>query len=240
MRVRPGAPCWVSLTTHDRKATEAFYGGVLGWSFEDGALAPEFRVATAAGRPVGGVNEAAAARGLPARWTAFFLVEDADRAAELMAERGGTVAVGPLETGSGRTVLGADPCGAAFGLWQGEAPAEWGAGAGSAPVELCLRTCDTGAMEAFYSTVLGWPGNGDGDGDRWPDVRLRGGARPGDADPGACPRWEIAFRVADPGGIVPAAVHSGGAVGSAPEEVAEGRRVTLYDPHGALFTVVGA
>ncbi|MET9861860.1 VOC family protein [Streptomyces smyrnaeus] len=235
MAVRPGAPCWVSLTTHDRHATEEFYGGALGWSFQEGALAPEFRVATAAGRPVAGLNEAAAARGLPVRWTVFFLVEDVDKASELMAECGGTVAVGPLETGSGRTVVGADPCGAAFGLWQGEAPAEWSAGAEDAPVELSLHTCEPDAVAAFYSAVLGWPP----DGARWPHADLRGGARPGDADPETCPRWEIAFRTPNPDETVAAAVRRGGRALSAPEGAQE-RRATLADSHGALFTVVAA
>ncbi|MGP3974554.1 VOC family protein [Streptomyces sp. 8N114] len=236
MAVRRGAPCWVSLTTHDRRATEAFYNGVLGWSFEDGTLAPEFRVATVAGRPVAGLNEAAAARGLPARWTVFFLVEDADKGAEMMAERGGTVAVGPLETGSGRAVLGADPCGAAFGLWQGATPAEWHVGADDAPAELCLRTCDPDDVAEFYSALLGWPRAVA----EWPYAALRPGARAADPDPGARPRWEVSFRSADPGGTLAEAARHGGSVLSAPQEVAEGRRITLSDPHGALFTLVGA
>ncbi|MBO8194812.1 VOC family protein [Streptomyces oryzae] len=235
MAVQPGAPCWVSLTTHDQRATEAFYGGVLGWSFRDGTLAPEFRVATVAGRPVAGLNKAAAARGLPARWTVFFLAGDVDRAAGLIVERGGTVAVGPLETGSGRTVLGADPCGAAFGLWQGAAPAEWYVGAGDAPARLCLRTCDPAAVTGFYGAVLGWPPHAA----EWPYAVLRPGAGAGDADPGARPRWEISFRAADPGATVAEAERRGGAVLSDSREVGEGRRLTLSDPHGALFTVVG-
>ncbi len=233
MSKRAGTACWVSVTTDDRQATEAFYGAVLGWSFEDGSLAPEARVATAAGQPVAGLNEAAAARGLPARWTVFFLVEDADKAAELMNERGGTVAVGPVDFGNGRTVLGSDPCGAAFGLWQGSAPPEWSVGAGEAPAELCLRTADPGTALDFYSAVLGWPREQG----RWPHACLRAGARPGDPDPGARPRWVITFRCADPGEAAAAAERHGGTVLAPDEDVEGASRVTLSDPHGALLTL---
>lgn len=230
----PGTACWVSLTTPDRRATEAFYGAVLGWSFDDGALAPEARVATLAGEPVAGLNEAAAARGLPARWTVFFLVEDADGAAELIAERGGTVAVGPVDFGSGRTVLGADPCGAAFGLWQGTAPPRWGVGAGRAPVRLCLRTCDPQGALAFYGAVLGrGPDGAPSPGGTGP--RLRTGARPGDPEPAARPRWEVAFPVADPEVAAAAARRNGGSPVALPEG-----GVTVCDPHGALFGLARA
>ncbi|NSC20777.1 VOC family protein [Streptomyces albus subsp. chlorinus] len=234
MAVQPGTACWVSLTTHDRQATEAFYGAVTGWSFEDGTLAPEARVATAAGQPVAGLNEAAAARELPARWTVFFLVEDADKAAELMAERGGTVAVGPVDFGSGRTVLGADPCGAAFGLWQGEAPPRWDVGAGEAPAELCLRTCDLPAALRFYSAVLGWPQ----DQERWPHGCLSVGARTGDPDPAVRPRWEVAFPVTGTAAAAARAERLGGTVLSSARESGAGGRTALRDPHGALFTLV--
>lgn len=233
MAERSGTACWVSVTTDDRRATEAFYSAVLGWSFETGTLAPEARVATWEGQPVAGVNEAAAARGLPARWTVFFLVEDADKAAELIAERGGTVAVGPVDFGSGRTVLAADPCGAAFGLWQGTAPSSWDVGAGAAPAQLCLRTADPDAVLSFYSAVLGWPSEGE----RWPHPCLRADARTGDPDPNARPRWVVTFPAADPDRAATAAEQHGGTVPAPPEDIDGERRVTVRDPHGALFTV---
>ncbi|WP_326691581.1 VOC family protein [Streptomyces sp. NBC_01795] len=238
MAARPGAPCWVSLTTHDRRATEEFYGAVLGWSFEDGTLAPEFRVATEEGEPVAGISEAEAARRLPVRWTVFFLAEDADKSAERIAERGATVAVGPLDFGGGRAVLAADPSGASFGLWQGVTPRHWVIGTGQAPAALELHAPEDGSAALFYGSVFGWPEPEDGL--DWRFATLRDDAVAGDPDPAKRPRWEVTFRTADLDDAVAAATGRGGTVLTPPRETADGRRAALSDPHGALFSLVEA
>ncbi|GAA2634998.1 VOC family protein [Streptomyces axinellae] len=236
MAARPGAPCWVSLTTHDQRATEEFYGAVLGWSFQDGDLAPEFRVAMEAGEPVAGISEAEAARRLPVRWTVFFLTEDADKGAERIAERGATVAVGPVEFGGGRAVLAADPCGASFGLWQGATPRHWVIGTGQAPAALELHTPEAAPAVLFYGSVFGWPEPEDGTG--WQFATLRDDAVAGGSDPAQRPRWEVTFWTADLEDAVTAATGRGGTVLAPPRETADGRRATLCDPHGALFSLV--
>ncbi|MFE6993097.1 VOC family protein, partial [Streptomyces pharetrae] len=50
-----GAPCWVSLTSRDLPATEAFYSAVLGWQWRSAKLGERFRIALADGAPVAGI-----------------------------------------------------------------------------------------------------------------------------------------------------------------------------------------
>lgn len=246
-----GAPCWVSLTTHDMAATEEFYGSVLDWSFEDGTLGPEFRVATRNGEPVAGFNETSVSPGLAVRWTVFFAVTSADDASARITERGGTVAVGPLVLGKGRAVVAADRECAAFGLWEGERPRGWGVGEGGAPAWLELRTNDAFAAALFYGGVFDWakdPGYAVRYEDQYDEVRLLVGGEPVAAfvgsgaetapDPRLHARWEVSFPVRDVAAAASAAVRAGGEVILPPHETPRGTAAALHDPHGALFSLL--
>ncbi|GEB47488.1 MULTISPECIES: VOC family protein [Streptomyces] len=247
-----GVPCWVSLTTGDQRAAEEFYGPVLGWSFQDSELGPEFRVATRDGQPVAGFNETSVSRQLPVRWTVFFSVDSADRAGERVNERGATVAVGPLRVGDGRAAVAADPYGAPFGLWEGEVPEGWTVGAGQAPAWLELRTPDAFAAAVFYGEALEWSKNanqGVGYEEAQDEVHLlvdgqtvaglRGGGVEAAPDPNVRTRWDVFFRSADLDEALAAAVRAGGEVISTSREAPEGRAATLRDPAGALFCLLG-
>ncbi|WP_344569997.1 VOC family protein [Streptomyces axinellae] len=248
----PGVPCWVSLTTRNRQATEEFYGAVLGWSFEDSTLGPGFRVATREGEPVAGFNEGAVSWQLPVRWTVFFSVEDAGRAAERINERGATVAVGPIRLGMGRAAMAADPYGAPFGVWQGALPRGWGLGAGHAPAWLELVTRDAFAAALFYGEVLEWaknPSHGVSYEEQDDEVHilidgetvagLRGGGVEAAPDPQARTRWEVFFRALDLDGALAAAEQAGGEILTPPERVTHGHVASLRDPDGGLFCLLG-
>lgn len=153
-----GAPCWVSLMTGDLDSAQQFYGAVLGWHFRRTRLGDGFSIAFRDGAPVAGVGALAQRLALPAAWTPYFAVDDADVTAARIVERGATMAVGPLAFGTGRAALASDPDGAVFGFWQGQVIPDWTVGQGSAPAWLELRTRDAFAAAVFYGEVLEWAG----------------------------------------------------------------------------------
>ncbi len=245
-----GAPCWVSLVTGDLDSAQRFYGAVLGWTFRRTRLGEWFSFAFRDGAPVAGFV-APENLSLPAAWTPYFAVDDADVTASRIRERGATVAVGPLSFGAGRAVLAADPDGAVFGLWQGEIFRQWRVGRGTAPAWLELRTRDAFTAAIFYGEVLDWAGESPTScvvAYEHDHVVLRhgndtvalisGGAVDKDPDPHVRPRWHVHFRVPDLEAAVAAATAAGGSIASPVETSSAGRWVTLRDPEGALFTVL--
>ncbi|MFD8795529.1 VOC family protein [Streptomyces vinaceus] len=237
--------------TGDLDSAQRFYGAVLGWTFRRTRLGERLSFAFRDGSPVAGLGALAKNLSLPAAWTPYFAVADADVTAARIRERGATVAVGPLSFGTGRAVLAADPDGAVFGLWQGEVLRNWGVGRGTAPAWLELRTRDAFAAAIFYGEVLDWAGES-------PEscvvayehdhvvlrhgkdtvARISGGAVDSDPDPQVRPRWHVHFRVPDLEAAVEAAITAGGRAVSPVGTSSTGRWVTLRDPEGALFTVL--
>ncbi|WSA95922.1 VOC family protein [Streptomyces sp. NBC_01795] len=247
-----GVPCWVSLMTPDPRAAEDFYGPVLSWSFEPSSDGPDSRVATVDGQPVAGVSELSAGADQGSeRWTVYFHVRDADLVAERIAERGATVAVGPLRTGGGRAVIAADQAGAPFGLWQGERPASWAVGSGRAPAWLQLHTRDAFAAAVFYGEIFDWmgdPRHGVTYEEEYEEIVIRveghpvagvrGGSLEAPPDPRIRSRWEPYFRVPDLDAAVSAAEREGGETVSPPRAAPLGRTATLRDPKGASFCLL--
>ncbi|MFJ6992865.1 VOC family protein [Streptomyces sp. NPDC003090] len=247
-RCEPGTPCWVSLMVHGLDATREFYGELFGWEFAPGParLGPYVR-ALLDGREVAGIGLLPAGSGLPGAWTPYLATDDADGTAESVRCAGGTVAVGPLDAGdTGRLVICSDPSGAVFGVWQAAAFAGTeAAGAPGTPFWNELLTHDAEPAGKFYRTVFGCEPApmGARDTDR---VALRVGGRPVASVRGAgraLPRdrgahWTTWFEVADPDAAARRVVELGGRVVEAPEDGAEGRRATVADREGAVFTVV--
>lgn len=247
----PGVPCWVSLLARDLEAAQRFYSAVLGWDFRPTHLGKGVLVAFQGGAPVAGLGALTAAVRMPAVWTPYFAVEDADATSARIRERGATMAVGPLAFGSGRAALAADPAGAVFGFWHGEAVPDWSMGRGNAPAWLELRTRDAFAAAIFYGEVLDWdserPGSctvsyehdhvvlrhGHGT-----VARISGGALEAAPDPEVRPRWHVHFHVPDLEGTVEAATGLGGRAASPVHTSTTSRWIVLADPEGALFTVV--
>ncbi|MCX4632179.1 VOC family protein [Streptomyces sp. NBC_01443] len=236
--------------TRDPDSAQRFYGAVLGWTFHRTRPGEGLSLAFRDGAPVAGIGALAQSPSLPAAWTPYFAVDDADVTASRIRERGATVAVGPLSFGTGRAALAADPAGAVFGLWQGEVIRGWRVGRGTAPAWLELRTRDAFAAAIFYGEVLDWAGQPPGccvvayEQDivvlrHGNDVvaQISSGAVDEDPDPQIRPRWHVHFRVSDLEAAVEAATGAGGRIMSSAETSGAGRWVALSDPEGALFTV---
>ncbi|MEU6678452.1 VOC family protein [Streptomyces sp. NPDC046925] len=242
-----GAPCWVSLTTHDLGAAEEFYHAVLGWDWRIGKLGDQYRFASVDGVPVAGVSAVEAMGQAAVAWTPFFAASDANATVARSQERGGTTAVGPLSFPPGRAALLADRDGAVFGVWEGELVADWEDWRRAAPVFVELHTRDAFDAAIFYAEVLGWASAAAGccevgyedervvlrnEGDVV--ARIHSGAVEAAPDPAIRPRWQIHFTVADVDACARAARDHGGSVLEGETGAAE---AVLADPDGARFVV---
>ncbi|MEV7125524.1 VOC family protein [Streptomyces sp. NPDC093260] len=253
-RRRPGTPCWASLMAHSMTTAQAFYGELFGWEFRPGPdrLRPYVR-AVLAGRDVAGIGPLPPDLPLPAAWTPYLASDDVDLTAETVRRCGGTIGVGPLETGdAGRLAIGSDPSGAVFGLWQ--APAHRGTDQGGGPgtpVWHELRTFETANVAKFYGALFGY-----GTERREPDaepgascddhVTLSLAGRPVAALHGAgaeLPRargshWLTYFAVADAYASLDRLTALGGRVLAPPRDTGRGRMATVTDPEGARFALL--
>ncbi|GAA0654590.1 VOC family protein [Kitasatospora atroaurantiaca] len=245
VRCVPAAPCWVSLMARDLEVAQSFYGPLLGWTFEEGPdrWGPYVR-AVVDGVEVAGIGVVAGDWQPPVAWTTYFGIESADEAADRVRERGGTLAVGPLNFDAGRIALAADLGGAAFGIWEGDLGCSTWVSSPGAPVWIELRTADPFAMALFYGEVFVWD-----DRDprrfevRWEHERvvLRADGRSVAALRTAAdvaPHWEVFFSVADTDAAVERAVVLGGAEMDAPSDTPYGRVARLRDAEGGLFSVI--
>ncbi|MEV5602740.1 VOC family protein [Streptomyces sp. NPDC052299] len=239
-----GAPCWVSLATHDLGAARAFYSLVMGWEFHDSSLGDGFALARAHGRAVAGIGVCPGG-GPPPAWIPYFAVPDADVTADRIRERGATLAVGPLPLGEGRAAIAADREGAVFGFWEGPAPV-WADGP-RAPARVDLQARHVFEAAIFYAEVFGWAKpHGRCTVDYADDrvvvragghtvVTLRGGGVENAADPRVRARWIVDHLVPDSRRTAEAAVAAGGE--ATPVEGVPGTAFVLLDTEGALFTV---
>ncbi|MFI6207980.1 VOC family protein [Streptomyces sp. NPDC051041] len=240
-----GAPCWVTLTSRDLKATEEFYSAVLGWQWRPTRLGDHFRIALADGAPVAGIAAVAAMWQMAVAWTPYFAVTSANEAVFRVQERGGTAAVGPLSIPPGRVALLADRDGATFGVWEGKLFTDWETWRRAQPAFIRLHTRDAFDAAIFYGEVLDWASGRPGccevqyEGDEvvlrsQGDVvaRIESGALEAAPDPTIRPHWQVHFAVDDVAACVRAAELHGGSVLSKGSDEA-----VLRDPDGAQFTV---
>jgi predicted enzyme related to lactoylglutathione lyase len=246
----PGTPCWVDLGTPDIDAAAAFYGGLFGWSAEEGENAEQtggYRQAELRGKPVAGMMPLMQ-EGQPPAWTTYVSVEDADATADKVRDAGGQVFAEPMDVlDLGRMAVFADPAGTVFGIWQ---PRSF-VGAeivneSNALVWNELNTRDPEAAKEFYGVVFGWAfeerqfqtgtytsiKNGEDAAGGMLDMRGR--------VPDEVPtHWEVYFAVDDADATVAKARESGGDVPFGPVDMPEvGRIAVLKDPFGATFAVI--
>jgi predicted enzyme related to lactoylglutathione lyase len=242
-----GVPCWVDLSVPDVPAAQAFYGSVLGWSFDedDAERYGGYTIALVGGNGAAGIGPQPQEG--QATWTLYFASDDADATAAAVEKQGGTVlyppdSVGPL----GRMFIGLDPTGAPFGVWQ--AGQYIGAGVVNEPGALVwedLRSPDPDTARTFYTDVFGF---------RTERLEMAGPdyttfALPGEAAPlggiggmmgadDAPAHWLVYFGVADTPAAVAAAEHGGGSVLIPVMDSPFGRLAVLTDPTGATFSVI--
>lgn len=258
-RCVPWIPCWVSLMPRDPGTVRRFYGSLLGWDF---TAAPtrlgQYTRAAVRGARVASFGPVTGTMGPRAEWLVYFSADDADRRAQRVRECGGTVAVGPLETGTvGRLAIASDFSGAVFGLWESGERLGWRlTGVAGAPCWTQLTTHDAFASARFYGEVFGWDAPCDGtgrdkvfdiswEGDRVtlrvedePVTGIRSGVGGAPLPPDMRSRWEVFFGVADVAETVRTAVVLGGTLARPVEETPCGSSAALRDPEGACFSVV--
>ncbi|MCI3220806.1 VOC family protein [Streptomyces sp. NP-1717] len=260
IRHRPGTPCWVSLMVHDLGAAQDFYGGLFGWKFVR-VPGPEplsaYVRGVLDGQEVAGIGQLPPERRLPLAWTTYLATDDADMTAEAVRCCGGTVGVGPLDTGvDGRVAIASDPAGAVFGIRQAQARAgagsgflesgaEAGPGAHGMPVRNELVTHEAAWAGTFYRSVFGYDVETTGrDGadvltlrlDGHPVATLRGVGEGLERVRGS--HWMTYFEVDDTDASALRVTELGGHVIDRPRETAAGRVATVTDPEGAVFSVV--
>ncbi len=155
----PGVTCFIDTEREDVDATAAFYGGLLGWSFEDVSPPgqPRFVMASVDGLTVAGIGAPFEATSGPV-WNTYVSVSGADAMVAKVEAAGGTVVAAPFDVGpAGRMAVFADPEGARFRVWQPgnmagvqlvNAPGSWNWSD--------LETRDIEAAKAFYGAVFDW------------------------------------------------------------------------------------
>jgi len=119
----PGTPTWFELQTRDYDASVGFYRDVFGWDTHVAGDTSEFRYTTLGegDGQLAGIMDAGAylPEGVPAHWSVYFGVDDADAALAQVVDLGGSI-VHPAETTPyGRLAGAADPTGARFKLVAG-------------------------------------------------------------------------------------------------------------------------
>ena len=249
-KFRPGTPCWADLVVDDLGRARDFYGALFGWTFEE--LPPDaggYVMARKEGRLVAG----AVARnpddpGQASAWTVYLATDDVDDTAVRAAAAGGVFFLGPMDVlDVGRIAVGADPAGAAYGLWQAKAHV------GSELVDEAGSLCwaesmsrDYDGSRTFYAHVFGYRLQEIGEGDFRYSVATLGGERPV-AGIGAIPtqapteldsHWMAYFAVPDCDTATQHVTALGGTVVHPPSDTPYGRMAVVAGPEGEAFSLM--
>lgn len=154
-----GLPCWYELTAADPAKAQAFYTGLLGWTWADSGMPgmTYLLAATPKGQVAGMMK---AEHGQPLGWTCYVAVDHCDQTVAKAEALGARVIVPPADIpGTGRFALLIDPQGAGFGILQ---PLPGGAGGAFDQAALGhgnwhdLESPDPAAALAFYAAIFGW------------------------------------------------------------------------------------
>lgn len=252
-----GAFVWYELLTSDKKAAEAFYAQIMGWTGEEaGAPGIDYTFLTVDGARIGGLMnlpEDACAAGARPGWLGYIGVEDADECAKSVEAKGGRIHRAPEDIpGYGRFAVLADPQGATFCVI---AP---GKEHSSAPTEAHrpgvpgfggwheLYADDLEAAFDFYSGMFGWRK------DQAVDLGEMGvyqlfainGVQAGGMmkRPPNMPAalWNYYFNVESIEAAAARVREAGGQICMGPHQVPGGAWILMaFDPQGAMFSLVG-
>lgn len=156
-----GRLIWYELLTTDPTAAKAFYGAVVGWTFEPfaGAPMPYDAINRPDGGSMGGVMAIPEGMQFPPHWEMYIAVDDYDAAVAQIEQRGGRSLSHELDIPHvGRLRTMSDPQGAVFAIIQPATPdsepdkervhgdASWHE----------LSTTDAAAAMDFYTGLFGW------------------------------------------------------------------------------------
>jgi uncharacterized protein len=244
--VTPGRPVWHDLVTSDLEAAKRFYGGLLGWTFQDFEVKEgRYALASLDGKPVAGILHPGKRDVNVSQWITYFSVEDVDAAAAAGKQSGASVVVPPRAIANqGRAALLVDPQGAPVALARlaggDPAPATPPPLRGWLWVDLWTR--EPAASIEFYRRVLGLE----------PEVVDLGGAPytvlgRGDKgyagmiripQPDIRPNWLPIVRVEDAHAAADRAAQLGGRILLAPRpEIRGGKAAIIADPTGGAVAV---
>jgi predicted enzyme related to lactoylglutathione lyase len=238
---------WHDLVTGNPAAARAFYGALLGWTFEDGeGIDPGYTVIRQGDLPIGGIVLAREAAAASAEWLSYVVVADVDRAVSATTAAGGRVHRGPLNARKDlRVAAVADPQGAAVGFAsRGPYAATDRAVPGDINRWLWMEYVarDVAPALEFYGKIVGY---GNRIGDPLPkrtyhllttDLPRAGVfASPWPRETSA---WLPYVRVADPAALAKRAVELGGSVLLAPRaDIRAGSLAIVIDPGGAAVAL---
>ncbi|MBO9556308.1 VOC family protein [Cellulomonas sp.] len=160
----PGVTSWVDIEQQDVERAKAFYGPVLGWTFQDATppgLPSRYVIAQVDGRDAAGIGGPAEPTG-PAPgdpgWHTYVAVDDIAAALDRATAAGLVERTGPTVAGEGGTWAElADPQGATLRLWQ--AKRRLGAQVVNTPGAWNfsdLHTSDVAAAREVYERAFGW------------------------------------------------------------------------------------
>ncbi|CAM2986222.1 glyoxalase [Mycobacterium intermedium] len=223
--IRHGDVGYISVWVPDAARAAAFYGHVLGWTYD-----PDSQQVTNTDLPTGIFTVA----GRPTLFCCY-AVADLAAARAAITEAGG--AVGETREFEFGTVLEAtDSQGTAFAVFEPMAGRKRPQLNGSGPGELSYITyevADSAEFRGFYGRVLGWtfePGRID-DGWQVANVHPMAGAAGGSAHPRTVPMWTVA----DIDAAVARVREAGGTVLAEPSRQPYGLSAECADDQGGRF-----
>ena len=250
---KPGTFCWIELMTTDSDAAKKFYGGLLGWTFEDNPIGDGqvYTMAKINGKDAAGIFKMGGQfQGMPPNWGSYIAVEDADAMTKKAVANGAKAMKEPFDVMEvGRMAVLQDPSGAFFSIWQ--AKKHHGVGAKQENGALCwneLYSTNVDAAGKFYASTFGWTTKAI---DMGPMGTYTLFNRPGDdknnaggmmAMPpnmkGVPSNWVAYFAVTDCDASTKKATELGGKVLMQPMDIPNiGRFSIVADPQGAAFAL---
>jgi predicted enzyme related to lactoylglutathione lyase len=245
----PGTPSWADLSTTDLDGALSFYGGLFGWEFQDaGEESGHYHQAFVRGKRIAGIGPTPPGAPPFSAWTTYLSGTDADAHAAAIREAGGQVLVEPLDIfEEGRMLVGQDPTGAAFGIWQPQR--HRGAQLVNEDATMTwneLMTRDIDAATGFYGALFDFqfedlPETADGSykmlkvGDR-----VVGGiwSMTDEVPAEVPPHWVTYFHLDDVDAGFDRVRELGGEVLREPTDSPYGRFAPVRDPQGATFSLI--
>jgi predicted enzyme related to lactoylglutathione lyase len=216
---------YVSVWTPDADRAAAFYGHVLGWTYD-----PLTHQVTNTGQPVGLFS----ADGHPTLFCCY-AVSDLEAAGRAIADAGGRLG-GQRSFGYGTVLDATDPTGTAFAVFRPNANTGRPQLNGAGPGELSYVTYEVSSSSAFrdfYGRVFGWsfePGRID-DGWQITETHPMAGVAGGNAETATVPMWTVA----DVNDAVAKVREAGGTVLQEPIRQPYGVMAECRDDQGARF-----
>lgn len=116
-----GKVWWNELGTRDVAGSKAFYGSVIGWTFEEMDMGGGnmYNICLHSKGPAGGIfkMDGPPFDGFPQHWMVYFAVDDVDATCKTVKANSGSILQEPFDvSGVGRIALAADPSGGMFGM----------------------------------------------------------------------------------------------------------------------------